>query len=317
MLRARQTFLSIAISIAVCLSQAAPVFSLTARAPAPVPAATTYVMTELGGVSTIPSDINNSGQVAGTTFTDDFNFRAFRWSAGGPVQLLGVLGSHGASHSFATGINNAGQVVGYSTTGDSSLNQAFIWSDAVGMEQIDLAALGNETNASDINDAGQVVGTATTRNEFGGLEQTRAFLYNPAGGAKSLGSNDTSANAINHSGQVAGSTTDEDGTVRAFRYDGVMHNLGTLGTFDSEFPGTSTGSSINGAGQVVGMSSTSSGAGHAFLHTPGVGMMSLGALGSEDNSQALDINNRGEVVGGSAAGESFGRAFIWDAANGI
>ena len=91
----------------------------------------------------------------------------------------------------------------------------------------------------------------------------------------------------NASGQVVGGAQRADGTYHAFLWDGIMHDLGTLGGGDSFAYG------INAAGQVVGQSG-----GRAFLWTPG------GTDGVPSNPQMHDlgfefaygINAAGQVV---------------------
>src|SRR5215216_3522527 len=93
-----------------------------------------------------------------------------------------------------------------------------------------------------------------------------------------------------------------------------VQDLGTLGADYSEAAG------INGSGQVVGISYTSSCSYHAFLYDEGATpkMQDLGALGA-DYSHATIINDSGQVVGtsfrssfaGSCSTDCF-RAFLYD-----
>lgn len=84
---------------------------------------------------------------------------------------------------------------------------------------------------------------------------------------------------------------------------GTMTDLGTLGGSYSAAHG------INSVGQVVGMSTTSSGAGRAFLWSAGH-MVDLGTLGG-DFSVAYGINDSGQVVGSSITASGEQHAFLW------
>ena len=127
--------------------------------------------------------------------------------------------------------------------------------------------------------------------------------------------------AINDAGQVAGTqnpTNPQSGQTRAMLYTpgAGTQDLGTLG-------GTiSVADALNATGQVVGYSTTATGAVHAFLWTPGVGMQDLGVLDGGTSSRARGINDRGEVVGQSTLPRTDPRepqthAFLWTPAGGM
>jgi probable HAF family extracellular repeat protein/YD repeat-containing protein len=96
------------------------------------------------------------------------------------------------------------------------------------------------------------------------------------------------AYAISSNGLIAGVL----GNGHAFLYSsGVIQDLGTLGGASSSAFG------VNSSGEVVGASTTSSGATHAFIYSKGV-MTDLGTLGGT-NSAADAINDSGVIVGSS------------------
>src|SRR5213080_4303909 len=95
------------------------------------------------------------------------------------------------------------------------------------------------------------------------------------------------ASAVNEAGQVVGwSQGSYPDPIHAFLWEnGTMTDLGTLGG------STARAYDINDKGQVVGVSSTSSGLNHAFLWEDGT-MTDLGTLGGPD-SYAYGLDNRG------------------------
>ena len=80
--------------------------------------------------------------------------------------------------------------------------------------------------------------------------------------------------------------------------------------------GSSVGSALNSAGQVVGWSGFRDGAEvSAFLWSPSGKLVALASLPGGDSSAALAINRSGTVVGRSNTDDSM-RAFMWTRNNG-
>lgn len=130
--------------------------------------------------------------------------------------------------------------------------------------------------------------------------------------------------AVNDAGQVAGTQNPGERPEgapppRAMLYTpGVgVQDLGTLGGTRSE------AYALNERGQVVGYSTTATGARHAFLWTPGAGMRDLGVLAEGLGSVARGINDRGDVVGQSTLPippiprNPETHAFLWTPAGGM
>jgi probable HAF family extracellular repeat protein len=165
----------------------------------------------------------------------------------------------------------------------------------------------------------------------------------------------TIAYGVNIAGQVAAVLEEEDGRLRALRYEkGKPSILGTLGGDYSEARAinskgelvgssqdkdrhwrafiydraagmrdlgtlggpSSYGMAINHFGAVTGFADNADGNFHAFLYTPAVGMIDLGTLGGKI-SYATAMNIAGQVVGAAQTSEGYRHAFLYDAARGM
>jgi probable HAF family extracellular repeat protein len=248
----------------------------------------------LGGLTSIATDINNHGQVAGVSLTAAGDTHAFLW-AGGRMRDLGTLGG---TTSVAQGINDHGRVVGTSTTATGE-SHAFAWADGR-MRDLGLAAF---ATANDLNEHGQVTGGVPLGETFHAyrLRNGRLTDLDAADVPYSEGV------AINEAGQVAGNSAPAPADFNhAFLWSrGGRIDLGTLGGNFSSAAG------INDHGTVVGQATTAGSGMRGFVWRHGV-MTALDVLADGENgSRANDINNHGWIVGASdAAGGEF-HAVIW------
>jgi probable HAF family extracellular repeat protein len=170
---------------------------------------------DLGGGSTRPADINNAGQIVGTSNTsvELGRPRAFLWQNGAMIDL-GLLEATDED-SGANAINADGVIVGTSNRLDDSTSvnyRAFIYENGV-MRAIPVPS--HEVYVSDINDAGIVVGIMRSN---GGVSPYRGWIY--ANGVvtdlnslipSGSGLHVAYATAINNNGEIAGVAFDAQG----------------------------------------------------------------------------------------------------------
>jgi probable HAF family extracellular repeat protein len=202
--------------------------------------------------------------------------KPLRISSAATTWTLVDLGTLGGPGSYATAVSDAGLVVGCSDAAGAGTH-AFVYQSGV------MRDLGTGTDSASgnscayaVNDTGTIAGRAAS-GEL--VEWTSA-------GVTHLGVQGT-VGGVNASGVVVGSYNDGAFT-RAFSYrEGVMKDLGNLGTNAST---ASSANAINDHGQIVGNSN-----GHAFLYEGGT-MRDLGTLGG-NSSIAKGLNDVGEIVG--------------------
>ena len=239
----------------------------------------------LGGQESGADDINERGQIVGSSQTHDGDrvpSHAFLWENG----TMTDLGTLGGRFSEATAINERGQVVGQSQTAKGKLH-GFIWQHG---KMSDLGALGGgDTQPVALNERGQVVGQSSGS----------AFIWQN-GTMTGLGKLDLSGYPLVCRGKPATSCPPRCPGTRCGLWGSVAHGL-------------------DDRGEVVGMTRTNVSAGRAFFWRQGK-MTDLGTLGGR-SSEALAINDRGMIVGWSdtklvpwTAEQAPGsRPFVWQA----
>jgi probable HAF family extracellular repeat protein len=261
----------------------------------------------LGGWKALPRDINEKGEIAGDSLTDDQDNHAFLWTPGGGIQDLKTLGG---DRSRVLSMNDSAWVVGDSLTADGD-NHAFLWRNAEeGM--IDLGTLGGTySRAFDVNNLGQVVGASSPKT---GVDLDHAFLWTAEGGMidlGTLGGSESAAVDISESGHVIGwSDTSRNAESHAFLWTagGGMQDLGAFSG------GTSVAKQVSNSGHVVGYSYLATGP-RPFFWTPGPGMIDLGTLPGGQKGQAVDINEEWQVVGWSDTPTGEQHAVLWTVPN--
>ncbi|TYB96590.1 hypothetical protein FXF53_21525 [Micromonospora sp. WP24] len=223
----------------------------------------------LGGSWSTPTDVNDAGQVVGTSATADGRSRAFRWQRG-HLTDLGALGENSA----ATAVNERGEVVG------SSDGRPVRWRNG---SPIDLTAVQGPAQALDVNDRGEVIGVRYT--ETSGM-YGQGFLWRDGRSVDLPGlGGDSYPVTINNRGEAVGFVTTATTSEAALWRNGRLIRLGPPDAL------ASMAHDINDRGQVLGsMRLDGDPNWHNFLWHDGV-RTDLGAI------TTVGINSRGEFAG--------------------
>ena len=185
----------------------------------------------LGGPDAFPQILNDRGQIAGASYTDNLpnsttgvpTQAPFIWE-NGEMRSLGTLGGR---FGYANWINSRGQVVGSSNLTGDTISHAFIWEHGT---MRDMGTLGGSTaEVFKITDEGEAVGIS----DFQGDMVHHGFRWKN-GALTDLkpvaGDFCTNAYGINGHGQIVGTSTNCQGVVQhLFLWeDGNIADLSTL-----------------------------------------------------------------------------------------
>jgi len=288
----------------------------------------------LGGTFSVGSAINDAGQVAGSSSTGSTT-HAFRSSTNfAPLALTDLGTFDGTSSSFGSGINFSGQVTGEAHVANTAAC-FFVFSNSVfrttststvsGGSNLGTLLPNNCRSAQGwaINDAGVVVGESATVLATG--QPNHAFRATGNSPMADLHPGASFSNSIavgvNNIGQIVGTVTvgpafSPTDTIcyRTTPGDNITFPRDDLGSLGGGF---CSARAINGAGDVVGQSSTGS-AIHGFIYTGG-SMVDLNSLVVADPSIFLaagtGINNAGQISANGIINGTVQHGFRLDPSN--
>ena len=260
--------------------------------------------------------LNATGQVTGGAYRlpgdQNGSSEPYRWTPGGTaVRITGCCDSK-----VGNDINDAGTVVGNAHKDANSGDRGFV---ATGTTIVHLPLLpggtpGGTSSAVAINNAGQIAGSSpyTSPNT-----RQHAVLWSSSLVPQDLGTLGGSSSysiELNASGQVIGwSQLAGDASSSFFLWSTETGMVDLRSQID---PAITDVVEINDAGQIIGSYVAPNGESHAFLFTPGSGLVDLGTLGGS-SSAPTGLNNRGDVVGTSTLADGTSHSFLWTASDGM
>ena len=264
----------------------------------------------LGGGQTLAADLNDRGQVTGSSLTAAGAQHAFVWRAGSGMLDIGTPSGGGESSGAA--INRNGVVTGSSYADFTP--RAFRWSAASGIESLGAltTGLGSLSFGGALNDAGLIAGTS------GVADNSRhAFAWTRSSGIidiDTLNSYDALVVDVGSNGEVAGNRL---ASPDAIGYHPFLWTRAT-GMRDLGAGGGSSAAVIamtHGL-HMAGLINFGDDIQRAMSWTRSSGMRNLGTLGGT-SSRADDVNAGGQVVGFAQNKAGDWRAFVWTARQGM
>lgn len=246
----------------------------------------------LGGDESFARDINNAGQITGTSFTGiSDNSSAFLWEDGVMINIGSLGNPSGISSAHA--INDLTQICGTSPP-ENAQQHTFRWQEG-SME--DLGTLGGVTSQGyDINDIGDVVGKSRppSNSEFHPTLWTGGKIIDL--GVLTEGLN-TYARGINNLQEIVGYGSISNSIPRGLLWrDGEMTVLPML-----DGATKSSAYKINDDGAIVGHMKVAEGNWHPVIwfseDYPDITIIDLGVPEEFSSGTNYNLNNVGQVVG--------------------
>jgi len=260
-----------------------------------------------GSVRTVPSAINQSGQVTGSYNDPSDVNHGFLREADGTILSFDPPGS---TNTISNGINGSGVMTGsYHDTHDYGFireaNGDFITFDASS------GGSGFGTYPYAISDSGEVAGGSydSSHDEHSFLRQSNGTIIN----FDPPGAESDTAYGIGPNGQVIGSAT-----INGTAYGYIRDQSGTIttGSVNGTYP-----ASINRLGQIAGIYYGRENSSHGFVRDQfghfTTFTVSGGVCGASQYAIVTSINDAGEVAGYTVTSHNCATAFLREPDSGV
>jgi len=237
-----------------------------------------------------PTQINESGQVSGTTR----NRKAALWSERAGLKQAAL--PPGFAIAEGDGLNGAGHVIGVATNADGSKRQAFTF-----IEGKTVLLPGEQSKATAINDKDEIAGEASVL----GKPATVPVIWRQRKIVDLGACCGGTAFAINSKGQVVGESYDAQGRYQAFLWDDA-HGMKAIGPGEDY----SSAVAINQVGHVAVQAFP-----RTFFYEDG--KLNPLELSPKYPSQPRVVNDCDVIVGSYGKHSDDSKAFVWDRTHGF
>jgi probable HAF family extracellular repeat protein len=269
-------------------------------------------LTWLGALGTFSDarGVSNDGKVVvgvGDVSDTLSETRAFRWTAAGGMQDLGI------SHGQCTDISADGSVIVGFYYSPSGFEHGFRWTASGGMVDLGPGSTDATCYATGVSGDGLVtVGWVERNNPTGGGTYQRGAIWDRSGGMSELGTlgrESSSANATNGNGSVVvGGSITANNETHAFLSSGGLMDLGTLPGYRNSGAGGVSASGSFVVGTVFGGISVYL-PDHPFIWSGA--MQDLGVPPGGYWAQAHAVSDDGSVVVGGGGNNIGTQALRW------